>query len=122
MTGTLLMRTLVRDDVARELTYTGRIFLGAEAAVVGVASRVCEDPARLALDTARQIAGNSPAAVRAAKRLFNELPARDAAAALQAESREQEALMKHPDHAEAVTANLQRREPVFTDSPLHFER
>jgi enoyl-CoA hydratase/carnithine racemase len=115
MGGTLLMRTLVREDVARELTYTGRIFSGMEAAAVGFATRACEDPVRVALDTARQIAGNSPTAVRAAKRLFNESHTRDAPAALLAESREQEELMRHPHHTEAVAANLQRRAPVFED-------
>jgi enoyl-CoA hydratase/carnithine racemase len=115
MGGTLLMRPLVRDDVLRELTYTGRIFLGTEAAALGIATRVCENPVQAALATARQIAASSPTAVRAAKRLFNELPYRDAAAALLAESQEQEDIMRHPHHAQAVAANLQQRAPDFKD-------
>jgi enoyl-CoA hydratase/carnithine racemase len=82
---------------------------------LGFATRVCENPLQAALETARQIAGNSPAAMRAAKRLLNELPSRDAAAALLAESREQDELIRHPHHAEAVSANLQQRAPDFKD-------
>jgi len=44
MAGMVLMRGLVRDDVARELTYTGRIFGGEEAGAMGLATRVCADP------------------------------------------------------------------------------
>src|SRR5579864_3700432 len=36
MAGMVLMRGLVRDDVARELTYTGRIFGGEEAVSMGL--------------------------------------------------------------------------------------
>ena len=44
MGGMALLRRLVRDDVARELTYTGRVFSGAEALQLGLATRVCADP------------------------------------------------------------------------------
>ena len=35
MAGMVLMRGLVRDDVARELTYSGRMFAGEEAVQPG---------------------------------------------------------------------------------------
>ena len=41
MPGIMLMRGLVRDDVARELTFSGRIFSGQEALGLGLATRVC---------------------------------------------------------------------------------
>ena len=44
MSGMVLLRGLVRDDVARELTWTGRIFNGAEAVSLGIATRVADDP------------------------------------------------------------------------------
>jgi len=44
MAGVVLMRGLVRDDVARELTFSGRIFSGQEALGLGLATRVCDDP------------------------------------------------------------------------------
>ena len=44
MGGMVLLRGLVRDDVARELVYTGRVFDGAEALRLGLATRLCADP------------------------------------------------------------------------------
>ena len=52
MAGTQLMRHLVREDVVRELTYTGRIFSGTEALAMGFATRICEDPRAEALAVA----------------------------------------------------------------------
>ena len=44
MTGTFQLSKLVRPDVARELTYTARIFSGAEGHEMGLVTRVSEDP------------------------------------------------------------------------------
>lgn len=114
MAGIVLMRELARDDVARELTFTGRQFSGEEALRIGFATGVHADPYAAAMELARTIAGKSPDAVRAAKRLLN-LPRHDAAAVLLAESVEQERLMGSPNQAEAVKANMERRQPVFRD-------
>ena len=73
MAGTPILATLVRDDILRELTYTGRIFSAQEALSYGLATRVCDDPRAAAFEVAREIAGKSPDAVRAAKRLLNRL-------------------------------------------------
>jgi enoyl-CoA hydratase/carnithine racemase len=115
MAGTVLMRGLVRDDVARELTYTGRIFSGTEALSYGIATRVCSDPVADALATAHDISQKSPAAIRAAKRLRNGLSDRDTATQLLKESIEQEQLMRDSNHGEAVAANLANRAPKFSD-------
>jgi enoyl-CoA hydratase/carnithine racemase len=115
MAGTVLMRNVVRDDVARELTYTGRIFSGLEALSYGFATRVCDDPVADALATAREIAEKSPDAVRAAKRLFNALPERDKKTQLLEESLEQEKLMAGANQREAVMANLNKRTAKFVD-------
>jgi enoyl-CoA hydratase/carnithine racemase len=61
---------LCREDVARELIYTGRIIDAEEAVAVGVATRIAEDPRAAAAELAGEIAERSPAAVRAAKQLF----------------------------------------------------
>ena len=55
-----------------------------------------------------------PDAIRAAKRLLNNLPV-DPAAALLAESFEQMKLMGSPNQLEAVRANIERRPPRFAD-------
>src|SRR6185369_16517172 len=74
MAGTQLMRHLAREDIVRELTYTGRVFSGEEAFAYGFATRVAADPRAAALETAREIAARSPGAIRAAKRIFNAAP------------------------------------------------
>jgi enoyl-CoA hydratase/carnithine racemase len=116
MGGTILMRHLARDDVVRELAYSGRIFSAEEARGYGFATRLCADPRAEALALAREIAAKSPDAVRAAKRLFNIAAAgADAAACLLAESREQGHLIGSANQTEAVTANLGQRAPQFSD-------
>jgi enoyl-CoA hydratase/carnithine racemase len=113
MAGVALWRTLARDDVLRELTYTARVFGAEEAARLGFVTRVAVDPLAHAMALAREIAGRSPAAVRGAKRLFNLAADADAAAILRAETEEQVALLRTPEQMEAVRANLEKRAPVF---------
>ncbi|GKQ50157.1 crotonase/enoyl-CoA hydratase family protein [Bradyrhizobium sp. Ce-3] len=114
MAGTPILASLVRDDILRELTYTGRIFSAQEAQSYGLATRVCDDPRAAALEVAREIAGKSPDAIRAAKRMLNNLPV-DPAAALLAESVEQQKLLGSPNQTESVRANLEKRAPRFAD-------
>jgi enoyl-CoA hydratase/carnithine racemase len=109
MAGMVLMRGLVRDDVARELTWTGRIFGGEEAVAMGLATRVCADPRADALALAAEIAGKNPHAIRAGKRLLNLMAEGDQHAILLAESQEQGALIGSPNQVEAVMSNLQKR-------------
>ena len=113
MAGTQLLRHLVRDDVARELTYTGRIFTGTEAHTLGIATRVTTDPHGEAMATAREIAGRSPTAIRAAKRLLNLAPVCEPGAGLMAEAAEQTVLLGSPNQVEAVKANIEQRAPRF---------
>jgi len=113
--GTQLMRHLVREDVARELTYTGRIFNGEEAQRLGIVTRVVADPRAAALETAKEIAAKSPDAIRTAKRLLNDAVAVDAATGLMAESVEQQKLIGSPNQLEAVMSNLQKRAATYKD-------
>jgi len=115
MAGLVLMRGLMRDDVARELTYSGRIFTGEEALSLGVATRVCADPRAEALAFAADVAAKNPDAIRASKRLLILASDADQAAILRAESQEQVALLGSPNQVEAVKANLEKRPPVFAD-------
>jgi enoyl-CoA hydratase/carnithine racemase len=114
MAGTPILASLVRDDVLRELTYTGRIFSAQEAMTYGLATRICEDPRAAAFEIAREIAGKSPEAIRAAKRMLNNL-AVDPGPALLAESIEQMNLMGGANQLEAVRANIEKRTPRFAD-------
>jgi enoyl-CoA hydratase/carnithine racemase len=114
MAGTPILASLVRDDVLRELTFTGRIFSAQEALSYGLATRICEDPLAAAFEVARDIAGKSPDAIRAAKRMLNNLSV-DAGAALMAESVEQQKLLGSANQLEAVSANIEKRAPRFAD-------
>jgi enoyl-CoA hydratase/carnithine racemase len=114
MAGTPILARLVRDDILRELTYTGRIFSAQEALAYGLATRICEDPHAEAMQVAREIAAKSPDAIRAAKRMLNNLGC-DPGPALLAESIEQQKLMGAPNQLEAVRANLEKRAPKFAD-------
>jgi len=115
MAGTPILASLVRDDILRDLCYTGRIFSAQEAMSFGLATRICDDPRAAALEAAREIAGKSPDAIRAIKRLLNELSA-DPAPALLAESIEQKALIGSPNQVEAVRANIDKRAPKFAEA------
>ncbi|SFP04764.1 Enoyl-CoA hydratase/carnithine racemase [Bradyrhizobium sp. Ghvi] len=114
MAGTPILASLVRDDILRDLTYTGRIFSAQEAMAYGLATRICDDPRAAALEAAREIAGKSPDAIRAAKRLLNNLSV-DPGPALLAESVEQQKLIGGANQTEAVRANLEKRAPKFAD-------
>ena len=116
MAGMVLLRNLVRDDVARDLLYSGRIFNGEEALAMGLATRVCDDPCAEALAYAREVAGRNPDAIRAGKRLLNLAAEGDQHEILLEESREQTALIGSPNQVEAVRASLEKRAPSFKDA------
>lgn len=115
MAGFPLWRTLVRDDVLRELTYTNREFSGAEAHAMGFATHLAYEPHAKALELARVIANKNPHAIRGAKRLCNRIGHASDAELLMAESVEQLKVIRTPNQIEAVMANIDKRKPVFVD-------
>jgi enoyl-CoA hydratase/carnithine racemase len=107
---------LVGIDVAKELTMTGRIVSGEDAAALGLVTRCADDPLEAALTLAREIAGRSPDAVRAAKRLYDQTwTSDDAVAALKLETDLQVALIGSPNQIEAVRAGMMKEPGNFTD-------
>jgi enoyl-CoA hydratase/carnithine racemase len=115
MTATAMLPHLVGLDVAKELTFTGRMVTGEEAARIGLATRVSDNPLDDALAMAHEIAGKNPHAVRGAKRLLNASPGRDLAAQFDDERRTIGSLIGSANQREAVTAFFERRAPVFED-------
>lgn len=115
MAGVALWRTLARDDVLRELTYTAREFAGEEALRLGFVTRLSEDPLADAKAMARGIATRNPHAIRGAKRLYNLAADADAGAVLRAESEEQLKVIRTPNQVEQVRANMEKRAAVFAD-------
>lgn len=117
MTGTWVLPRLVGDDVARELTFTGRMVSGAEAVELGLCTRLADDPRAAALDLAREIAAQSPIAVRHAKRLLtlSTAPGRAIEDHFRDERVTMGSLIGSPDNIEAVTAYFEKRPPRFAD-------
>ncbi len=109
---------LVSYDKAMELTWTGRIISGEEAARIGLVTALADDPVAHAETLAGQISSRSPDAVRAAKRLYLDAYAERDAHLLRREAELQMAVMAGDNQSEAVAANMQKRAPEFADSSL----
>jgi len=113
MGGMVLLPKLVRSDVLRLLTYTARPIGAAQAADWGLVTSLSDDPLTEAIALAEDIAGNSPSAIRAAKRLIDVAETKSRAEVLLAESAEQVELIGKPDQMEVVMAQMQGRKPEF---------
>ncbi|MFP8879820.1 MAG: crotonase/enoyl-CoA hydratase family protein [Myxococcota bacterium] len=115
VTGTQTLRRLVRLDIAKELTFSGRIVPGTEAVELGLATHLSDTPREAALELAREIAARSPDAIRAGKHLLNESVQVSVDEGLRLESSIQATLIGTPNQTEAVRANLEKRTPAFSD-------
>jgi enoyl-CoA hydratase/carnithine racemase len=115
MSGTQTLRHLVRLDVAKELTFSGRVISGTEAVELGLATHVSDTPREAAMELAREIAGKSPEAIRSAKKLLNRAPLVGVEEGLKLEEQLQLGLIGRPNQMEAVRANLEKRDPLFRD-------
>jgi len=104
----------VRPDVLAEMTFTGAPMSGEAAVAAGLVTRLAEDPLAEALDLAKVIASKNPDAIRANKRMIREAPALSTAEAFELESALQIGVLGKPNQLEAVAANLQKRQPVFS--------
>jgi enoyl-CoA hydratase/carnithine racemase len=115
MSITRTLPRLVPVDVAKELTYTGRVFSGSEAAELGVVTRVSEDPLGEARALAEQIASQSPDAIRGAKRLYDESWTGPPDQTLALEAQLQLGLIGSPNQMAAVTAGFTKQPAEFVD-------
>jgi enoyl-CoA hydratase/carnithine racemase len=115
MSGSQTLRRLVRLDVAKELTFTGRVVSGSEAVELGLATHVSDTPREAALELAREIAVKSPSAIRAGKQLLDASGVVDVETGLRLEERLQASLFGKPNQIEAVRANIEKREARFSD-------
>lgn len=106
---------LVAIDVAKELTFTGRVVTGADAHALGLVTRVSEDPLAAARSLAAEIAARSPDAVRRAKRLYDASWTGDAADTLALEAELQLDLIGSPNQLAAIAARMSGQAPEFTD-------
>ena len=114
MTGTVILPKLVGLDVAKELTFTGRMVSGEEAVALGLATRVADDPRAAAMELAADLVTKSPDALREGKRLLNLSGTRPLAEQLHDERVTMGSLIGSPNQVEATTAYFEKRPPSFT--------
>lgn len=112
---TAVARSLVRQDILRELTWTGRVIAADEALDIGLVTGVCNDPLDRALELAHEIAARSPDAIRRAKQLFNSAFGLAPPDALALEAKLQGELIGTPNQSEAIRARMEGRDPQFRD-------
>ncbi len=114
MTGTQILPTLVGPDVAKELTFTGRMVSGEEAVRLGLATRVADDPHAAAMELAHDLVTKSPDALREAKRLLNLSGARPVAEQFADERATMASLIGSANQVEATMAYFEKRPPSFS--------
>jgi len=112
---TQTLTRLVRDDIARELTYTGRILDAQEAHQLGLVTSISSDVMQSGLEMAETIATKNPDAIRSAKTLYNQSWAGQAETTYALEASLQKELLGRSNQIEAIMANLQKRKPQFSD-------
>ena len=115
MSLTRTLPRLVGIDVAKELTFTGRVFSGTEADALGVVTRLADDPLAAARELAAEIASRSPDAVRAGKRLFDESWTAPPEETLRLEATLQRGLIGSPNQMAAVQAGFTKQPGEFVD-------
>ncbi len=115
MAITRTLPRLVGIDVAKELTYTGKLVTGDEAHGLGLVTHVSDDPLAAARQLAAEIAAKSPDAVRAAKRLFDSSWTGSPEQTLALEAELQLGLIGSPNQLAAVAAGVTKQPAEFVD-------
>nr|WP_272902433.1 enoyl-CoA hydratase-related protein [Brevibacterium daeguense] len=110
--SSLVLPTIVGLPTALDLMYSGRKMLAQEAAERGYVSEIADDPVEGAVEVARQLAQNSPFALKETKQLVygslldsqSHLSRHDAAMA---------ACFASDDHREGVASFVEKRAPRY---------
>lgn len=100
-------------DVAAELILSARVLGAQEAKDIGLLTSISEDSLGGAMALAKNIAGKSPDAIKAAKKLYRNAWIRPVADLLGYEAKLQQTLLGKANQIEAVSANLEKRRPAY---------
>lgn len=109
---------LVGEGITRELAYTGRKFEAEEATRIGLVNRVFETREALyagVQEIAAMIAAKSPLSIRGTKEMITYARDHSVADSLNYIATWNAAMLMSKDLSEAMTANMQKRLPVFKD-------
>ena len=115
MSASQTLRDLVRLDIAKELTFTGRIVNGDEAQQIGLVTSLSATPIETAMELASVIAGQNPDAITSGKYLLENAWHGDQMNGLHVEERLQTKLIKSKNQIEAVMAGMEKRKAEFSD-------
>jgi enoyl-CoA hydratase len=115
--GTLQRLThLIAQGLVREMAYTGRSMMSQEAQSSGLVSHVYTDQETMLTEVmkiAKTIARNSPMAVAECKEMINYTRAHGVADSLNYMATWQSGMLQMPDEIEAMSAEQQKRQPIF---------
>jgi methylglutaconyl-CoA hydratase len=113
--STFLLRQ-TGEKYARDLLLTGRIIGAEEAARIGLVNEIVapENLMTRARELAALLMENSPASLRATKKLLNDHARAELDAQIEAAVRENAAVRTTADFREGVTSFLEKRKPVWT--------
>ena len=117
--STRLLANLIGLGPATDMCLTGRLVSGEEALRLGLVSMVTEpdDLMASAMAKAQEIANNPTRAVMMIKELLNRNPMdSDLEAVMERENVRDQIARRLPDHAEAVSAFLAKRDPNFNQN------
>lgn len=108
MSGTVPLSEILPADVAKRLVMTGEVLSGAEAAEIGLATGVADDPMKLAQELIDVLVTRSPDAVSASKKLLNGVRLGSLAGAFRRERLYQLRMFRSPNTAIARKAGARR--------------
>jgi methylglutaconyl-CoA hydratase len=113
--STFLLRQ-VGEKQARDLLLTGRIIGAEEAARMGLVNEIVapENLMTRARELAALLMENSPASLRATKKLLNDHARAELELQIEAAVRENAAIRTTADFREGVTSFLEKRKPVWS--------
>ena len=109
------LRHVAPPDRIKELAFSAKVFDADEGLRLGAITRIEDDPLEAARRMAATIAAKSPDAIRGIKRLVNESWTASEAGGLALEARIQSEVLRSPNQAEAVRAELEKRQANFED-------
>ena len=121
MSGMVTLRELLPMDVAKELTFTGRVLSGEQALDLGLVTHLAEDPAAKAEELIAEMLTRSPDAIAAGKALIHDAWLADEAGALAAERRWQRKLMGRKNQRIAAKRNAEIAQSETGEASTPYE-
>ena len=118
MSASQTLRDLVRLDVAKELTFTGRVVEGEEAKELGLVTSLSDNPREAAMEMAAVIAAKNPGAITYGKYLLDNSRHGDDLEGLRMEERLQAKLLGSPNHLEALASGMENRPGNFSERDI----